>query len=255
MIRHILLALSTAGMSQRYWTKKDRHKIFMCVTYAGYGKDKCTDHRIFYDDLLGAVLGNIRTYATMAFEDRNAAIALAIKKLGLSNGKQEKTTQTQLKTAEKRLAEVNKLFDKLYEDSIAERISESNFQCLIGKYQAEQAEIEQQITEMKNSLKSKTDSESNVISWVDLISQFADIQELTAERLNELVVKIVVHDRREVDGVLRQSIDVHYRFVGLISDTDYPAKVLQSGAQQRWAKEKSQKRSNQNERTGTALYQ
>lgn len=235
-----LIKCGTCGkaMSQRFWAK-DKHKIFVCGTYAGFGTDKCTDHRIFYDDLYNAVINDIRTFAKLALEDRNAAIALTKKMSGVSNGKQEKTTQTQLKTAEKRLAEVNRLFDKLYEDSVAQRISESNFQRLIGKYQTEQSDIEQQIAEMSQTIKTKAESESNVISWVDLISQFSDIQELTAERLNELVVKIVVHDRRDIDGTVKQSIDIHYRYAGFMGETSYPAKVLPNSAQQRWANGKA----------------
>jgi len=231
-----LIKCGTCGkaMSQRFWAR-DRHKIFVCGTYAGFGTDKCTDHRIFYEDLYKAVLDDIQTCGKMAFEDKAATTALVKKKQGISNGRQEKTLQTQLKAAEKRLAEVNRLFDKLYEDSIAGRITESNFQRLVGKYQVEQSEIERQIAEMQNTLKNKAEGESNVINWVDLISKYAGIQELTAEVLNELVGKIVVHDRRDVDGVLRQSIHIHYRFVGFLGDTDYAAKVLPNSAQQRWA--------------------
>lgn len=75
-------------------------------------------------------------------------------------------------------------------------------------------------------------------SWVDLISDYVDLQELTAEVLNELVGKFVVHDCQMVDGVLRQSIDIHYRFVGLLDNTDYDAKVLPNSTQQRWANKK-----------------
>lgn len=231
-----LIKCGTCGkaMSQRFWAK-DRHKIFICGTYAGFGADKCTDHRIFYDDLYNAVLGDIRACAEMALKDKNAAAALIQKKKGMQSGKQEKTIQTRLTTAEKRLTELNRLFDKLYEDSVTGRITESNFQRLIGKYQGEQTNVEQQINEMKSTLKGKNETRNNVLNWVDLISEYSTIQELTAEVLNELISKIVVHDRREVNGVMRQNIDIYYRFIGLIGDTEYPAKVLPSGAQQRWA--------------------
>jgi hypothetical protein len=228
-------------MCQRYWTKKGRHKIFICGTYAGYGTDKCTDHRIFYDDLYTAVLNDIRACAKLTFEDREGAIALVSKLKGTSNVKQEKTAQTRLKTAEKRLADLNRLFDKLYEDSIAGRITEANFGRLMAKYQAEQEETEGQIASLRDTLKEKSETESNVVSWVDLMRTFVDLQELTAEVLNELISRICVHDRRTENGELRQTVDIHYRFVGLLNETDYPAKVLQSGAAQRWAKEKGKK--------------
>ncbi len=84
---------------------------------------------------------------------------------------------------------------------------------------------------MRHTLNEDTETESNITAWADLMSNHAGIQELTAEILNELVSRIVVHDRRMEDGVLRQTVDIHYRFVGLLNETDYPAKVLKNGTQ------------------------
>ena len=145
------------------------------------------------------------------------------------------TTQTRLKTAEKRLAELNRLFDKLYEDNVSGRISQSNFERMVTKYQDEQAKAEQQIAEMQAVLKGSTEVDINAENWVNLIRDYVSLQTLTTEVLNELICKIVVHDRKTVDGVLMQDIEVHYRFVGLLKETEYAAKVLPNSAQQRWA--------------------
>ena len=80
-------------MSQRYWGR-NRHKIFICGTYAGFGADKCTDHRIFYDDLYNAVLNDIRNCAKMAFENREKAVDLVYKKKGKTNVKHKITVIT-----------------------------------------------------------------------------------------------------------------------------------------------------------------
>jgi DNA invertase Pin-like site-specific DNA recombinase len=240
-----LIKCGTCGkaMSQRYWTKSHRHKIFICGTYAGYGTDKCTDHRIFYDDLYNAVLGDIRACAKLTFEDREGAVALISKLKGKANTKQEQTAAVKLKAAEKRLADLNRLVDRLYEDFIGGKVTEANFGRLIAKYQAEQAESEKQITALQNTLKEKSETEQGITAWVDLMSKYADLQELTAEVLNEIVCKIAVHDRRTESGELRQTVDIHYRFVGLLNETDYSAKVLKSGAEQRWEKVNAEKAS------------
>jgi len=235
-----LIKCGTCGkaMSQRYWTKKDRHKIFMCGTYAGFGKDKCTDHRVFYDDLYNAVLEDIRACAQMTFADRDKAISFVSKQKGKATATQEQTAAVKLKAADKRLADLNRLVDKLYEDFIGGRVTEANFGRLIAKYQQEQTDSEQQIAAMRDTLNEKTETESNILSWVDLIGRYHDIQALTAEILNELICRIEVHDRQTNGGELQQTVDIHYRFVGLLKGTVYPAKVLPSSAQQRWDKEK-----------------
>ncbi len=237
-----LIKCSTCGkaMSQRYWTHK-RHKIFMCGTYAGFGKDKCTDHRVFYDDLYNAVLEDIRACAGMTFADREKAAAYVSKQKGKSNTRQEQSATVKLKAAEKRLADLNRLVDKLYEDFISGRVTEANFGRLLAKYQQEQTDSEQQITALRNVLKEKSETESNIISWVDLVSKYHNIQTLTAEILNELICRIEVHDRQINNGELEQTVDIHYRFVGLLKGTVYPAKVLSNGAQQHRDKEKGKK--------------
>ena len=40
--------------------------------------------------------------------------------------------------------------------------------------------------------------------------------ELTAELLNTLIEKIVIHEATTVDGMREQNIDIYYRFIGKI---------------------------------------
>ena len=229
------------AMCQRLYPKSRKYRVFICGTYSERGAGKCSEHRIFYDDLYTAVLSDIRACAQIAFADRDAAIAYVTKLKGKTDTKQGQAAAAKLKTFEKRLADINRLVEKLYEDRIAGSITESNFGRLLAKYQAEQAENEQQAAALQEILKEKSETEAGVVSWVEAISRYTDIQELTAEILNELVARIDVHDRRMEDGVWRQAADIHYRFVGLIGETDYATKVLPSGAQQQWERLKGKK--------------
>ena len=50
-----------------------------------------------------------------------------------------------------------------------------------------------------------------------LIRQYTDPAELTAELLNTLIDKIVIHEAvKEPDGTRNQEIEIFYRFVGKI---------------------------------------
>ena len=53
------------------------------------------------------------------------------------------------------------------------------------------------------------------------MERYGDISELTPEILNMLVEKIVVYEPRAVDGVMRQQLDVYYRYIGVIKLVDY----------------------------------
>ena len=57
--------------------------------------------------------------------------------------------------------------------------------------------------------------------FAELLERYGDISELTPEILNMLVEKILVYEPRAVDGVMRQQIDVYYRYIGVIKLVDY----------------------------------
>lgn len=53
--------------------------------------------------------------------------------------------------------------------------------------------------------------------WVALIKQYANPTELTAELLNTLIEKIVIHEATKgADGMRDQEIEIYYRFIGKI---------------------------------------
>lgn len=221
-----LIKCGTCGkaMSQRYWGK-DKHRIFVCTTYAENTK-ACTDHRIFYEDLYTAVLDDIQYHASLAYEDRDKAVALAVKMNAKADGNRGKSNENKLKQAKKRYDEVTKLFDRLYEDSLSGRISNENFTRLVDKYQSEQGQLLGQIEALEHALQEVRDNQTNAVQWADLMASYAGIQELTAENLNLLVERIEVFDRTETDGVAEQVIKVCYRFGGYIGERTFNAKVL-----------------------------
>ena len=88
---------------------------------------------------------------------------------------------------------------------------------LSQKYQQEQEEQEQRIEALTAQLASEKEQEDGIGKWVDLIKQFSNPSELSAELLNTLIEKILVHESvKEADGSRTQEIEIIYRFVGKI---------------------------------------
>ncbi len=235
-----LVKCGTCGkaLGLRYWTKS-RQRIYVCTTYA-HDTKKCTDHRIFYEDLYNAVLADIQYHARIAYEDREKAVALAVRMNEKADGSRGKSNEAKLKQARKRYDEVTRLFDRLYEDSLSGRISNDNFSRLIDKYQTEQEQLLGQIQAIENALQEVRDNQQNAVKWADLMAQYVGIQELTAENLNLLIERIEVFDRTETDGETEQAIRICYRFGGYIGEHRFKAKVLRNtgGWEQRRKKER-----------------
>lgn len=112
---------------------------------------------------------------------------------------------------------MDRLFTKMYEDRVAERITEYNFNMLSQKYQAEQMELEAKIKTLKAGLVKEQENTINAQKWIDLIRRFANPTELTAELLNTLIEKIEIHEAVKYEsGYREQEVAIYYRFVGRI---------------------------------------
>ena len=209
------------ALSRRKYGSNSGHMIYVCGTYATYGSHKCTQHKIFEEDLTAAMLADIQELFSAVTKNKARLIDLLIKGKAKSEGKTLTTKETQYKRVCKRLEDVNRLIDKLYEDSISGKVNETNFVRLLGKYQQEQESILAEKEKLQGETAAVREIRSDVEHFADLLERYGDISKLTPEILNMLVEKIVVYEPRAVDGVMRQKLDVYYRYIGVIKLVDY----------------------------------
>ena len=88
---------------------------------------------------------------------------------------------------------------------------------LTQRYQAEQEELELKIRAFKGELEAEQQSIENAENWIRIIKEIGSPEELTAEILNALIEKIIIHEAAEDDfGFRQQEIEIIFRFVGKI---------------------------------------
>ena len=56
-----------------------------------------------------------------------------------------------------------------------------------------------------------------------MLAKYSTITDLTPELLNTLIDRIDVYTPEAVDGVMEQTIDIHYRYGGAIEDVEFGA--------------------------------
>jgi DNA invertase Pin-like site-specific DNA recombinase len=201
------------GQNRAY---KTPYGYFCCSQYR-QGIQRCTMHYIRYDVLYPYVLSRVQYWSGLAQKDDEKLLKQLLKASDNQRNSSKKKNATDLKKAEKRKNEVDGLFAKMYEDWSAGRITEYNFNMLSEKYQREQRELEEKIQKIRESMETAVQTESDVEKWVDLIKQYTNPTELTAELLNTLIEKIVVHEAvKHEDGSREQEVEIYYRFIGKI---------------------------------------
>ena len=55
--------------------------------------------------------------------------------------------------------------------------------------------------------------------FTKIIDQYIDIKELDSEIINELIDKVLVHHKEEIDGNTYQQVEIYYKFVGNLDRT------------------------------------
>ena len=101
-----------------------------------YKGGECTRHYLRYDVLYTYVLTRIQYWAVRAETDEEKFLEELLKSGDRERAAVVKKQIAELKKAEKRKAELDNMFAKMYEDWAADRITESNFNMLSQRYHA-----------------------------------------------------------------------------------------------------------------------
>ena len=185
-------------------------RIFSCKTYNAYGKQHCTQHRVEFDTLYALVLNKIRECAAAALTDSEAvADQLTNTCEAQQKGQREAMERTLAKDGE-RIDVLEKMVLRLYEDMVAGRITEENFNLLLEKTQKEQAELKAKVEEGRKRLADEIRLAVDARQWVESIQEYRDITELDAPTLNRLIKEIVVHETIDSDKTRHISIEIHF---------------------------------------------
>lgn len=94
-------------------------------------------HYIRYDTLCTYVLLRVQHWTKAVREDEEKLLESILKAGDKERAAAMKKHTAELAKAEKRKTEVDRLFAKMYEDRVSERITEYNFNMLSQKYQME----------------------------------------------------------------------------------------------------------------------
>ncbi len=133
-----------------------------------------------------------------------------------ANVERTRTLQVELNAIGKRLPELDKLIQSVYEDKVLGRIPESVCVNLLNQYEAERREKQERHKELTGQLATSRETESSADAWLDMMQDYAQLEELDRPTLVRLIQKIEISDRYTVDDHEERDIHIYYNFVGYI---------------------------------------
>ena len=162
------------------------------------------------------VLTDIRCKAMWAQNSRETLRTQLLAREQNASVERTRTLQAELNAIGKRLPELDKLIQSAYEDKVLGRIPESVCVNLLNQYEAERREKQERHKELTGQLAASRETESSVDAWLDMMQDYAQLEELDRPTLVRLIQKIEISERYTVDDHEERDIHIYYNFVGYI---------------------------------------
>ena len=205
---------------QRYENKTRKQDCYICGNYKKRTHD-CTAHFIRTDLLTAGVTANLKKITAYAAKHEKQFMKLLVQQNEDGGKRRNAAKKRELEAAEKRIGELSAIFKRLYEDSVAGRISDERFAELSADYEAEQRQVREHAAELQAELSKAQEASVNAERFMNIVRRHISFEELTPTLLREFIEKIVVHEcSYDENKHRRQEIEIYYSFVGKVDLPD-----------------------------------
>ena len=189
---------------------------FTCRTYKKDG-EACTAHYIRECILDEIVLEDLRRVTAEAREHPQEFAEYLNSKQSAELQKEIRRLEKEKAAMQKRKAELDAIFKKLYEDSVLGRITAEQFQLLSASYTEEQAKLTETLPQRESEIQRLKEAVSNTAAFLDKAKRYTDIQALTPELLRLFIEKIVVHEKEvKWSKHAPQTVEIYYNGIGYV---------------------------------------
>ena len=211
-----LLKCSDCGSNLNYHFNQGNHDIryFNCSKHNS-GRGGCSStHYIRLDFLEEVVLQEFQRLSKFAdeYEDDfvKAIIGHSMKNMQIDRGLRQQEFDKLLA----RDRELDTLFEKLYEDNVAQKINDERFAKMSAKYEREQGENAKRIKGLRSELKKDTSQLYTADSFLEVVHRHTGATAVTQRMVAELIDHIVVYHAEKESGIKTQRIEIHYNCIG-----------------------------------------
>jgi len=189
----------------------DEQEHLKCSTYA-YDTSACSVHYIRTSVLREIVLKAVNELLVTVKDNEDEFVQSAMENSATKHSSEIFKAKKALNKTEKRIAELDRLFARLYEDNISGKISDERFAVLSAGYEDEQKKLKAKASELTAFIETAEQKCADVNSFIKVVQKYEHITELTPEIMHELIEKIVVYAPDNSSGHRTQQIEIHFRF-------------------------------------------
>lgn len=214
-----ILKCADCGGTMGYHFNQKNHEIeyFNCSNNNRSRNKTCdSTHYVRVDFLEQAVLGEIRRLTRFASQHENEFVRVVMGHSQQNANDKRQAKQRELNALISRDKELDSIFERLYEDNIAGKITDERFSKMSQKYEKEQLGLAAQIKELRDEVAKMSDKAMTIDIFIANVRQYTRARKLTPRMLNELVDFIEVFNAEKINGIWEQDLRIHFNCVGAI---------------------------------------
>ena len=136
--------------------------------------------------------------------------------LRVESCEQIRIRRKRLESNERCIAELKRLFIKIYEDNASGRLTDERYDMLSQTYEAEQKQLEAEAITLQQEIEVQERQNENIEKFIQKAHKYVGIEELDGYALRELVSAIYVDAPDKSSGKRRQKVHIEYDLVGYI---------------------------------------
>ena len=189
--------------------KQDR---YVCAQYKS-GRGTCSAHYIREDVLRNVVLERVRAVTEVIRFDVEGFQEDWLHCRREDQEKSIREDKRRLTKAKKRLADIDVLMTRIYEDMALGNLSRERYQKMAEGYEAEQANLNNEIIGLEDWVETREEMDDSLDQFVALVEKYVDIPELTPTIVNEFIKKIIVYAPEKAGTKRTQKVKIIFNFL------------------------------------------
>ena len=215
-----LLYCADCGSKLYYCASKsieDGKEFYRCSQYKEK-RGSCTIHFIRDAVLKEIVLETIKAVAKYVTEFEPIFLYLYAKHNTADKEINIRMLKQKVEKAQKRIAELDKLIEGLYEYNLLGKVSDERFYRMSANYEKEQKELLAAVENDKQAIKTAEQEKIDLDAFLKAIRGCTDLKELTPTLVNTLIKRIDVHNSiKGDDGLKHVPVDISFTAAGIIN--------------------------------------
>ena len=179
-------------------------------------KEKCNGHFIRVKVLERLVLKHIQAVMGYILRHEDYFRTIMEEQLRVESCEQIRIRRKRLESNERRIAELKRLFIKIYEDNASGRLTDERYDMLSQTYEVEQKQLEAEAITLQQEIEVQERQNENIEKFIQKAHKYVGIEELDGYALRELVSAIYVDAPDKSSGKRVQHIHIKYDGLGFI---------------------------------------